>query len=67
MIHYDPELLNATSGRCRNEPPNEPRQTLQPTSRFRSTEDDDGATGGLRHAAGVWRRVIDKRSRRRKS
>src|SRR5262249_23196977 len=39
MIHSDPELLNVTSGRCRDDAPNEPHQTLQPTSRFRSSED----------------------------
>ena len=67
MIQSDPELLHASSGRCRDDLPNEPHQTLRPTSRFRSQEDDDGASGGLRHAAGVWRRVVEKRSRRRKS
>jgi hypothetical protein len=67
MIHSDPELLNTPSGRSRDEMPSEPHQSLPPTSRFRSSEDDDGMTGGLRHAEGVWRRVVDKRSRRRKS
>jgi hypothetical protein len=66
MIHSDLEDVRRDSGRSRDEVVLEGTPTLRQTSRFRSPDDDDVVSGGLRHAAGVWRDVAAKRRKHRK-
>lgn len=67
MIHSDLEDVRRDSGRSRDEVMIESAPSIRLTSRFRAPDDDDVVSGGLRHAAGVWRELAAKRRQHRKA
>ena len=66
MIRYDVERVGRSSGRSQDDDLTDGNPTLRPSPRFRAQDDDDAVSGGLRHAAGVWREVAAKRRQSRK-
>jgi hypothetical protein len=67
MMYSDLEDGRRDSGRSRDEVMLEAAPTLRQNSRFRAPDDEDVVSGGLRHAAGVWRQVAAKRRKHRKA
>jgi hypothetical protein len=67
MFESDLEETGRITGRGKEKAVIEAQPTLRQTSRFRAADEDEAMSGGLRHAADVWRKVTAKRRQSRKS